>query len=230
MSDAPCVVGIDFGTDSVRSIIADATTGSVLGTSVKYYPRWAKGLYCDPVENRFRQHPLDYLESMEASLMRGAPTRPVPAVPAAGAWHRRRHHRFHAGAGGPLGQAAGAQRAVRREPERDVRSLEGPHGRRRGRTPEPPRANVGRRRLHEVRRRDLFVGVVLGQGDSHPRDRPGRGGGCGHHPRALRLDPGGAHRHHRPRAHASAAVARPGTRRCGTRSSAATRPTRSSPS
>jgi len=68
MSGNACVVGIDFGTDSVRSIVADATTGAVLAASVKNYPRWAKGLYCDPVANRFRQHPLDYLESMEASL------------------------------------------------------------------------------------------------------------------------------------------------------------------
>jgi len=69
VSSAPCVVGIDFGTDSVRSIVADSATGAVLGTAVKYYPRWAKGLYCDPVANRFRQHPLDYLESMEASVI-----------------------------------------------------------------------------------------------------------------------------------------------------------------
>jgi L-ribulokinase len=68
-SGTACVIGIDFGTDSVRSIVADATTGRVLGTSVKHYPRWAKGLYCDAVENRFRQHPLDYLESMEASVL-----------------------------------------------------------------------------------------------------------------------------------------------------------------
>ncbi len=68
MSGNACAVGIDFGTDSVRSIVADATSGSVLGTSVKTYPRWAKGLYCDSVENRFRQHPLDHLESMEASV------------------------------------------------------------------------------------------------------------------------------------------------------------------
>ena len=68
MSGNACVVGIDFGTDSVRSIVADATSGSVLGSSVRNYPRWAKGLYCDPVDNRFRQHPLDYLESMEASV------------------------------------------------------------------------------------------------------------------------------------------------------------------
>jgi DNA-binding CsgD family transcriptional regulator len=69
VSGSACVVGIDFGTDSVRSIVVDATTGRALGASVKYYPRWAKGLYCDPVENRFRQHPLDYLESMESSVI-----------------------------------------------------------------------------------------------------------------------------------------------------------------
>ena len=64
-----CVIGIDFGTDSVRSIVVDAASGRVLCASVKHYPRWAKGLYCDPVANRFRQHPLDYLESMEASVV-----------------------------------------------------------------------------------------------------------------------------------------------------------------
>jgi L-ribulokinase len=68
MSGHACVVGIDFGTDSVRSIVADATSGTVLGGAVRNYPRWAKGLYCDPISNRFRQHPLDYLESMEASV------------------------------------------------------------------------------------------------------------------------------------------------------------------
>ena len=52
--------------------------------------------------------------------------------------------------------------------------------------------------------------------------------GRGHHRRALRLDSGGAHRHRPTSRGSSAVVARPGTRRCGTRSSAATRPTRSS--
>jgi len=63
------VIGIDFGTDSVRSVVVDATSGSVLGAGVKYYPRWAKGLYCEAAKNRFRQHPLDYLESMEAAVL-----------------------------------------------------------------------------------------------------------------------------------------------------------------
>jgi L-ribulokinase len=76
-----CVIGIDFGTDSVRSVIADATDGRILSASVKNYPRWAKGLYCAPVANQFRQHPLDYLESMEASLQE-ALQEAGPSVPA----------------------------------------------------------------------------------------------------------------------------------------------------
>ena len=58
-------IGIDFGTDSVRAVVADARNGSVVGVAVAAYPRWARGLYCDPQSNRFRQHPRDYLESME---------------------------------------------------------------------------------------------------------------------------------------------------------------------
>ena len=69
MSTSACAIGIDFGTDSVRSIVVDVADGRVLGAGVKYYPRWGKGLYCDAVKNRFRQHPLDYLESMEASII-----------------------------------------------------------------------------------------------------------------------------------------------------------------
>jgi L-ribulokinase len=61
------VIGMDFGTDTVRTIVADAADGEVAGLSVKPYPRWARGLYCDPVESRFRHHPLDYLETLEAS-------------------------------------------------------------------------------------------------------------------------------------------------------------------
>jgi L-ribulokinase len=68
MTSHACVMGIDFGTDSVRTVVVDATDGHALGVSVQHYPRWAQGLYCEPLENRFRQHPLDHLESMEASM------------------------------------------------------------------------------------------------------------------------------------------------------------------
>ncbi|MFN8240532.1 MAG: ribulokinase [Bacteroidales bacterium] len=62
------VLGIDYGTDSVRSVVVSTADGSVAGSSVFEYPRWKKGLYCDPSANRFRQHPLDYLEGLEASV------------------------------------------------------------------------------------------------------------------------------------------------------------------
>jgi L-ribulokinase len=62
------VIGIDYGTDSVRSVVASAETGKIFGSSVFDYPRWKKGLYCDPSGNRFRQHPLDYIEGLEQSV------------------------------------------------------------------------------------------------------------------------------------------------------------------
>ena len=59
------VIGLDYGTDSARALVVDAETGEILGTSVKHYPRWMKGLYCDPKINQWRQHPKDYLEVLE---------------------------------------------------------------------------------------------------------------------------------------------------------------------
>jgi L-ribulokinase len=63
------VIGLDFGTDSVRAVVVDAADGTVRGSSVRPYPRWAKGLHCDPRAHRFRHHPLDYLETLEASVL-----------------------------------------------------------------------------------------------------------------------------------------------------------------
>lgn len=62
------VIGVDFGTDSVRSIIVNAYNGQELASSVFYYPRWKDGLYCKPIEQQFRQHPLDYLEGLEETI------------------------------------------------------------------------------------------------------------------------------------------------------------------
>lgn len=62
------VIGIDYGTDSVRSVIVDTSDGKIIGSSVFEYPRWKKGLFCDPSINQFRQHPLDYLEGLETSV------------------------------------------------------------------------------------------------------------------------------------------------------------------
>ena len=62
------VIGIDYGSDSCRAIIADASNGNEIATSVKYYPRWKEGKYCDPRSNRYRQHPLDYMEVLEETI------------------------------------------------------------------------------------------------------------------------------------------------------------------
>jgi len=62
------VVGLDYGTDSCRAVLVDVADGSEAGVGVMHYPRWTKGLYCDPASNRFRQHPLDYVESMEGAV------------------------------------------------------------------------------------------------------------------------------------------------------------------
>lgn len=62
------VIGVDYGSDSVRSVIIDAKDGRELASSVYNYPRWAKGMYCKPAENQFRQHPLDYIEGLENTI------------------------------------------------------------------------------------------------------------------------------------------------------------------
>ncbi len=62
------VLGLDYGTDSVRAFIANALTGEEIASAVTYYPRWAKGMYCDPAKNQFRQHPQDYIDSMVAAV------------------------------------------------------------------------------------------------------------------------------------------------------------------
>jgi L-ribulokinase len=58
------VIGVDYGTDSVRALIVNAQTGEECASSVFAYPRWKKGLYCEPAKNLFRQHPLDYTEGL----------------------------------------------------------------------------------------------------------------------------------------------------------------------
>jgi L-ribulokinase len=62
------VIGVDYGTDSVRSVLLDAKNGDEIAFSVFAYPRWKEGLYCAPSLNQFRQHPLDYIEGLEATV------------------------------------------------------------------------------------------------------------------------------------------------------------------
>lgn len=58
-------LGLDYGSDSVRALLVDTSTGEEVASHLIYYPRWSKGLYCEPAKDQFRQHPLDYLDSLE---------------------------------------------------------------------------------------------------------------------------------------------------------------------
>jgi L-ribulokinase len=64
MSDKKYVIGLDYGSDSARAVIVEAITGEEVSSSVKHYPRWVEGKYCDPAKDQYRQHPLDYVEVM----------------------------------------------------------------------------------------------------------------------------------------------------------------------
>lgn len=62
------VIGVDYGTDSVRSILVNAANGNEVAAAVFYYPRWKDGRYCNASLNQFRQHPLDYVEGLEYTI------------------------------------------------------------------------------------------------------------------------------------------------------------------
>ena len=69
MKQEQYVVGVDYGTDSVRSIIVNALTGEEIASSIHHYTRWKQQLYCDASINQFRQHPLDYIEGLENTIL-----------------------------------------------------------------------------------------------------------------------------------------------------------------
>ena len=62
-------IGLDYGSDSVRSLIVNVETGEEVASAVFNYPRWKKQMYCDAANNRFRQHPKDYLEGLEYTIV-----------------------------------------------------------------------------------------------------------------------------------------------------------------
>ncbi len=62
------VIGLDFGSDSVRALLVNIETGEELADGVSYYKRWMEGEFCSPGDNQFRQHPQDYLDSMTEAI------------------------------------------------------------------------------------------------------------------------------------------------------------------
>jgi L-ribulokinase len=71
------VIGLDFGTDSLRALVVNAFTGEIAGSGFHEYSRWKQKMYCDPSQNKFRQHPLDYVEGIEIAVTEAMSGLPV---------------------------------------------------------------------------------------------------------------------------------------------------------
>ena len=62
-------LGLDYGTNSCRSLLIDLTTGEELGSAVFPYPSGSAGILLDPKEPHLaRQHPQDYLDGLTAII------------------------------------------------------------------------------------------------------------------------------------------------------------------
>ncbi len=65
-------LGLDYGTNSCRSLLVDLDTGEELGSVVFPYPSGRLGILTDPSDpNVARQNPQDYLDGLEA-IIKGA--------------------------------------------------------------------------------------------------------------------------------------------------------------
>lgn len=62
------VIGLDYGSDSVRAVLIDTANGKELASSVHWYQRWKNNLYNNASINQFRQHPLDHIEGLEKTI------------------------------------------------------------------------------------------------------------------------------------------------------------------
>jgi len=57
----PSVIGLDFGTNSVRALLVDAASGEELATAVDVFAHGREGVVLSDDPNLSRQHPADYL-------------------------------------------------------------------------------------------------------------------------------------------------------------------------
>ena len=63
------VIGLDFGTNSCRSLIVDTANGKELASQVFSYPSGKQGVIVDSADpNLARQNPADYLKGIEATI------------------------------------------------------------------------------------------------------------------------------------------------------------------
>lgn len=68
MKESAHVIGVDFGSDSVRVLVVNAADGAIVSSAVSEYRRWKAGAYCCPERNRYRQHPQDYIDALQEAV------------------------------------------------------------------------------------------------------------------------------------------------------------------
>ncbi|MGF1756416.1 ribulokinase [Photobacterium sagamiensis] len=67
-ADKKYLIGLDFGSDSVRAVIVSAQNGKEKGSGTAFYKQWMEGLFSDPSKSKFRQHPSDYINAMTKAI------------------------------------------------------------------------------------------------------------------------------------------------------------------
>jgi L-ribulokinase len=68
-------IGLDFGSNSVRSLIVDTATGEEVGTAVYNYQSGEAGIILDPADhNLARQNPADYIQGIETTIQAAVET------------------------------------------------------------------------------------------------------------------------------------------------------------
>jgi cell division ATPase FtsA len=130
MSATNYTIGLDYGTNSVRTLIVNVANGREVASAVWNYEHGTQGVILSRDPNLARQHPADYVEGTEITIKQALALarRSVrgfkPAQIIGG------HHGQHAVAGGPQWPPARARPPVRQEPCGDGLALERPHRRR----------------------------------------------------------------------------------------------------
>ena len=62
------VIGLDYGTNSVRALIVNVANGAEVGTAVWNYAHGTQGVILSRDPNLARQHPADYLTGAETTI------------------------------------------------------------------------------------------------------------------------------------------------------------------
>jgi L-ribulokinase len=70
MTQPGFVIGVDYGTNSVRAVVVDCASGRTVGTKVFDYPSGDQGILLDPKDPHLaRQSPKDYVDGLKASVV-----------------------------------------------------------------------------------------------------------------------------------------------------------------